>query len=100
MCSPILTRTVTPPGHAHAASAALRRDRRAHGIAGAREHDEERVALRAQLVTAMRRDRAADDPAVLVKDVGVAVAKTLEQPRRALDIAEQQRDRAGRKRHA
>jgi hypothetical protein len=77
----------------------LRRNRRTRGIAGAREDDEERVALRAQLVTAVRRDGAADDPAVLVKDVGVAFAKVLEKPRRALDIAEQQRDCAGRKRH-
>ena len=36
---------------------------------------------------------------MLVKHLVVALAKTLEQPRRALDIAEQQRDCAGRKRH-
>jgi hypothetical protein len=47
-------------------------------IAGAREHHEERVALRAQLMTAVRRNRTADDSAVLVKNLGVALAKALE----------------------
>jgi hypothetical protein len=77
----------------------LRRHRRAHGITSAHKRNEERIALSAHLVTAMRRDRTANDPAVLVKDVREALAEVLEQPRRPLDIAEQQRDRPSRKRH-
>jgi hypothetical protein len=50
-------------------------------------------------MTSVRRHRATNDPAVLVKDLGIALAKALEQPRRALDIAEEQRDCSGRKRH-
>ena len=43
----------------------LRRNRRAHGIAGARERHEERVSLGAHLTAAVRGDRTPDDPPVL-----------------------------------
>jgi hypothetical protein len=37
---------------------------------------------------------------VLFENIDVAVAQALEQPSRALDVAEQQRHYVGRKRHA
>jgi hypothetical protein len=91
-----------PDPHRHSArpltggEPTLRRDGRAHRIARAREHDEERVALRTKLIAAVRGDRTAHDPVVLRKYFGLALAEMLKQPRRALDIAKQRGDSAGR----
>ena len=58
-----------------------------------RKGDEEAVALRADLHSALRHERRAHDAAVLGKDRGVLfLAQRLEQPSRALDVAEEEGD--------
>ncbi len=69
--------------------------RRADGIAGARERDEERIALRVQLAPAEFGERRAQQLALVGQHPGVLVAQLLEQLRRAFDIAEQKSDGAG-----
>ena len=76
-------------------------DGRAHRVARARERVEERIALRVDLVPAgaLRRSRAAgagDRPTTCA----VVVAELLQQPRRALDVGEQEGDGAARESHA
>jgi hypothetical protein len=74
---------------------ALRGDGAADGVAGAREGEEERIALRVDLRPAGVAEVLADEPPVLAGDLGVVVAELLQQLRRALDVRERERDRAG-----
>ena len=80
---------------------ALRLDRCRDRVAGARKGEEERVALGVDLDPAERREVLAHQPAVLVEQLAVAVAELLQQQRRALDVAEDERDGpAGERGHA
>jgi hypothetical protein len=73
---------------------ALDRDRGGDRVVGPRERDEEPVARGADLMAAVRGDRRPDDRVMRGEQLGVASAQALEQPRRALDVAEQEGDRA------
>ena len=71
------------------------------GRSGARlqratEHDEERIALGPKFVAAIGGERLPLDCVMGEKDVRVSLAEMLDQPRRYLDIAEEEGDRAGR----
>jgi hypothetical protein len=66
-------------------------------VGGAWKRDEEGIALRVDLDTVVSRERLAQDPAVLGKQVGVSRFVFLEESRRALDIREEKRDGSGRK---
>ena len=61
-------------GPAVARHRALRSDRRRHPVPGACERDEAAVAARVDLVAAVPRDDSAQEPAMLVQDLAVAVA--------------------------
>jgi hypothetical protein len=74
----------------------LRVDRRGRGVARAREREEEGVALRVDLDSLARPERLADDAPVLGDQVRVAVAEPFQEPGRALDVAEHERDCSGR----
>ena len=96
-----LTRVQADP-HPHAAALGPRvrgdgplgRDGRGERRPRAREHDEERVALAVDLDAVMRRERAAEELVVLRQHGGVAVtAEPVEDPRRALDVGKEERDR-------
>ena len=64
---------------------------------GGREGDEEGVALRVDLDAAVGRERLAQRAPVLGERLAVRVRAELpEQARRALDVGEEERDRAGR----
>jgi hypothetical protein len=69
---------------------------RGDGLACVFEDDEERVALRADLDPAVCRERLAQQPPVLRERARVLVPELVQQPRRALDVREQQRDRSAR----
>jgi hypothetical protein len=61
------------------------------------ERGEERVALRVDLDAAVRFESLTEDTPVVGERVGVALGTELvEQARRALDVAEEEGDRAGR----
>ena len=92
---PIRMRITPSSGHSCAASAALRLRGCEGGVAGPPEDVEERVALRVDLVAAVRRERLADDPPMRRADVGPAVAKLLHERRRSLDVREHEGDGAG-----
>ena len=74
------------------------------GAGRGREGDEERVALRVDLDAAVRREGGAQDAPVLGERLRVALgAERVQQPRRALDVGEEERDgavRAARQRTA
>ena len=65
-------------------------------VGGARERDEERVALRVHLDAAVPRESLAQHTAVLAQQLRVALAVLVQQPRRALDVREQERHRPRR----
>ena len=72
-------------------------DRGCGRSARGREGDEERVALRVHLDATMRRERLAQRPAVLRERVSRRRrSETVQQPRRALHVGEEERDGAGR----
>ena len=76
----------------------LRRNRRGNRIGGGAEDDEERVALRVDLDSAVLRECGAQQPVVLRQDLAVALPpERRQQARRALHVREQERDGAGRK---
>ncbi len=79
------------------AESPLSRNRAGDRLRCAREGVEERVALRVDLRAALRAQVLAEEPAVLADDFAVVVAELLEQPRRALDVGEEERDRAAGK---
>ena len=67
--------------------------RRPERVARPREGDEEGVALRVDLVPAVRRERLAEEPPVILEHRGVPLgAEVPQQPRRALDVREQEGD--------
>ena len=70
--------------------------RRRERIGGAGEGDEEGVALRVDLDAAVGGERLAKHPPVFGESVCVGVAELLQELRRALDVGEQEGDRAGR----
>jgi hypothetical protein len=92
--------------HSHAYLTALRpvvyckRTLRANGSAErrarTREREEERVSLRVDLASAALVDGLAEDPPVRVENVRVAISEPPQEPRRALDVREQERDRPAR----
>ena len=88
--------------HAHARSARPRAPRWPASAAAAapwrrRESDEERVALGVDLDAAVRDERIAKDTPVLRECLGVRVrAERVQQPRRALDVGEEERDGSAR----
>ena len=66
-------------------------------VGGAREGDEERVALRVHLDAAVPRKGVAQHAAVLAQQLRVALAVLVQQPRRALDVREEERHCSARK---
>jgi hypothetical protein len=64
---------------------------RGDGVVGGLEGDEERVALIVHHEAAVACERFPQQPPVHVQEVGVGVAHPLQQPSRALNIAEEQR---------
>jgi hypothetical protein len=76
---------------------ALGRLRPGGGVARRGEGDEERVALAVDDHAVVPLEGARQQPPVLAEQIGVGVADAPEQARRALDVGEEQRDRAGRK---
>ena len=75
-------------------SALLSRDGRGDRVPRTFERVEERVALRVELAPATRAERLAHDPAVVGERLRVPVAEPLEQPRRPLDVGEDEGDGA------
>ena len=65
-------------------------------VGRAREGDKERVALRVDLDAAVSGEGVAQDPTVLSENAGVGVAELVKEPRRALDVGEEEGDGAGR----
>ena len=88
--------------HAHAhrpvRERALRRLGRRERVRRPREGDEERVALGVDLDARRGAERLAQHAPVLAEHVRVAVAELVQQPRRALDVGEEERDGAARER--
>ena len=79
---------------------ALRAGRRPHRLARAPEGGEEAVAVTVDLDPAGRPKGVAQQPAVCIEHFAVPRrAERLREPRRALDVGEQERDRAGREIH-
>jgi hypothetical protein len=74
----------------------LRLGRGGDGRGGVGERDEAGVALGAELTAAMVGDGGTQDHPVRRQDLAVVIGQGLEQPRRALDVGEQQRHRTGR----
>jgi hypothetical protein len=70
-------------------------DRRGEGVAGAAEGDEERVALRVDLLAPVRGEDLPQQPLLVGQQFAVpSPAELLEQPGRALDVREQEGDGA------
>jgi hypothetical protein len=65
-------------------------------VVGTGESDEEAVALNVDLVSVVLRHRVADQCVVTTQNLPVAVTEHLQQPRRSLDVGEEQRYRPGR----
>ena len=63
---------------------------------GPRERDEERVTLGVDLDAQVPRERVSQDTPVLREEVGIGGSVLLEQPRRALDVGEEERHRSCR----
>ena len=82
----------------HADRAALERVARVGGrrncVRCASEGDEEGVALGVDLDACVRGERLSQDASVLGEEVGVPVSVLLKEPRRALDVREEERDGA------
>jgi len=78
---------------------ALRRNRRGDCVTRAWEGDEECVALRVDLVALELGERLAQQTCVRREGVVVTLAEALEQPRRPLDVGEEERHRSGRAVH-
>ena len=78
---------------------ALRVDRCRNRVTRAGERVEERVALRVDLPAASDLERVADEAPLRGDDVAVPVAELVEQPRRALDVGEDEGHRPARQRH-
>src|SRR5262249_13784407 len=73
----------------------LRVDRGRHGVARPREREEERGALGVDLGAAARAEGLAHEVPVVARDAPVAlVPELLQEPGRALDVGEDERDGA------
>ena len=73
---------------------ALAGDRGGDRVPGPPEGDEERVALRVDLLPTCSRERFTQKPLVLCQDIAIAVPKLLEQLGRALDVRKEEGDGA------
>ena len=65
-------------------------------VSGAGERDEEGIALRVDLVSAVRIEGCSQQALVLVENVAVALTKLFDESRRPFDIREEEGDRAAR----
>jgi hypothetical protein len=65
-----------------------------HGVPSAGKHEEEGVALRVDLVSAVTPERLPEEPAVVSEHVSVAVTQLALEPGRSFDIREEEGDRA------
>ncbi|MDQ2981461.1 MAG: hypothetical protein M3R26_03925 [Actinomycetota bacterium] len=65
------------------------------GIVRTTESAEEGVALGVDLDAGVGLDRLSEDPVVALEQLHVRLAELVEQARRALDVGEKERDRAG-----
>src|SRR3712207_9551994 len=65
-----------------------------HPLHRTRERHEEGVPLGVDLPTTVGRDDRADQPTMVLQELGVAVPGLLQQAGGALDVAEQERDQA------
>ena len=70
---------------------------RPHRVAGAGKRDEEGVTLRVDLHAACVRERVPEQSTLCLEGLSVVLPERFEQPRRALDVGEQERDGARRK---
>jgi hypothetical protein len=68
---------------------------RSKSIARLRKRNEERITLRVDLDTAMTCERIAQDTPMLCQHL-LLVAELVQQPRRSLNMSEQERDSAAR----
>jgi ABC-type transport system substrate-binding protein len=75
---------------------ALTLDRGTHRFASADESDEERIALRINLVAAVIQKGSAEQLLVLGEDLTPLLPQLLDETRRALDVREQEGDRSPR----
>jgi hypothetical protein len=75
----------------------LKLDRGGHGVSCTAKHDEERIALTIDHLTAKQVERSSKQSSVIRENALVLIAERLEQPRRALDVGEEKRYGAGRK---
>src|SRR5437870_13344199 len=74
---------------------ALALNRRRHRVGSAAESDEEGVALRVDLLATMRGEHLPEQSLLVGQQLAVGLAaQPLEQPRRALDVREQEGDGA------
>src|SRR5262249_46835997 len=76
----------------------LRRDCAGSCVSRTREREEKRVTLRVDLLPARRAERLAQDAALAAEHLGVPVGELLQEGGRALDVGEQEGDRAAWKR--
>ena len=76
----------------------LRLDRGRHGAADGGEREEQPVPGGIDPLAVVCLGRRADDPVVVGEERGVGVAELLQEPGRALDVGEQERDGAARQR--
>jgi hypothetical protein len=74
----------------------LRLDRGCDRIARARKNEKERVALRVDLAAAVPAKYASKQPLMLGEDLAVTLPELALEPRRALDVREQERNRTAR----
>jgi hypothetical protein len=72
-------------------------DRRSHGVTCAAKRHEERVTLGIDLLPASFRERRTKNSLVLREDGTVPIPELLQQPRRTLDIREEEGDGAAGK---
>jgi hypothetical protein len=89
---------VDPHSHPHRGrdESALGIGRGSDGIRGSGESDEEGIALRVDLDSAVLGERVSQDAPLLGEDVRIRVTELMEQLRRALDVGEEEGDCAGR----
>jgi hypothetical protein len=59
------------------------------------ERDEERIALRVDLVAAVGVERLPEQALMVAEDCAVVITQPLHQPRRSLDVREKEGDDAG-----
>ena len=69
---------------------------RDHRVRRARERGEDRIVLRSEFDAAVSYERLLERPPVRTEQLGVTRSHLLQQPRRALDVGEEEGDRAGR----